>query len=477
MRLDHFVGREAQIRSLRSFFERPPKSKITAVHGRRRIGKTRLVREAYSDARLLSFEGLEGAGSEEQRKHFRNTLYRHSGLESHRIASARDWTDLLLLLAEYVKQEPCVLFFDEFPWMAAGRRELVSKLKYVWDQVLAQEACVHLVLCGSVSSFLVNKVIQSRALYGRIDEVIELGPLGFHEVAPGFFGRRSVLEALEYYLAFGGVPKYLELHDDRRSIPLNLSDLCFRPGAYFLDELDRLFVSHFGKVRHYRDIVEFLAHRGFATRSQIGGHLGLDSGGRLSELMDDLCLAGFVEPYSPVHNPTSTYLRRYRIRDPFLRFYFRFIGPVRDRISRSMDGVPLHKSLPHARYGVFKGLAFEHFCSQHAGLIARKLGFSAIAYEHGAWSRKGDLATGAQVDLLFRRADRVSTVCEVKFRGHVGREVIEEVERKVAALSGFPRHAVEKVLISALPPTADLREEGYFTRIITADDLLDDRPL
>lgn len=359
MRSDQFVGREAQVRSLRGFFERPPRSKITAIHGRRRIGKTRLVREAYRDARLLSFEGLEGAGSAEQRKHFRNTLYRHSGLESHRIASASDWTDLLLLLlAEYVKQEPCVLFFDEFPWMAAGRTELVSKLKYVWDQVLAQEARVHLVLCGSVSSFLVDKVIRSRALYGRIDEVIELGPLGFHEVAPGFFGRRSTLEAPEYYLAFGGVPRYLELHDDRRSIPQNLSELCFRPGAYFLDELDRLFVSHFGKVRHYRDIVELLARRGFATRPQIGGHLGLDSGGRLSELLDDLCLAGLVEPYSPVHNPTSTYLRRFRIRDPFLRFY---------------------------------GLAFEHFCGQHAGLIARK----------------------------------------------------------VAALSGFPQYTVERVLISA----------------------------
>ena len=473
-----FIGRQPQLRSLGKFLERNEKSKITAVYGRRRIGKTRLVQQAYrAGVRLLCFEGLEAASSVEQRRHFRNTLYRHSRLEAHRVASAGEWTDLLILLAEYVGKEPCVLFFDEFQWMAAGRNELVSKLKYVWDNYFAREACVHLVLCGSVSSFLVRKVVGSRALYGRIDEVMELGPLPFPEVTAGFFGRRSVREALEYYLAFGGVPKYLELYDDRRSVKLNMVERCFSPGAFFLDELDRLFVSHFGTARHYRSIVELLAARGYATRTVVAKQIGLKSGGQVSGLLEDLCLAGFVEAYSSVHNPTSTKLRRYRIRDPFLRFYFRFIEPLRERIKQGSGGVPLHQALPDGRYRVFLGLAFEHFCYQHAGLLARKLGFSAVAYDYGSWFNRGDQTTGAQVDLLFRRADRVITLCEVKFRDDVGREVIEEVERKVAALRALGDHPVERVLISATPPSRALREEGYFSSIITAEDLLDDRPL
>lgn len=106
--------------------------------------------------------------------------------------------------------------------------------------------------------------------------------------------------------------------DPGRSVLLNLSELCFKPGAYFLDEFDRLFVSHFGRVRHYRAIVEFLATRGFATRDKIAKRLGLRSGGRISGFLENLCLAGFIEGYAPVHNPDSTYLRRYRVADPLL---------------------------------------------------------------------------------------------------------------------------------------------------------------
>jgi AAA+ ATPase superfamily predicted ATPase len=432
------------------------------------------VKEAYGDFPLMHFEGLEGASSAEQRKHFLKTLHRQTGLEAHRIASTSDWGDLLILLAEHVAKKPCVVFLDEFQWMAAERSELVSKLKYVWDNYLAQSAGAHLIVCGSVSSFLVKKVVHSRALYGRIDQIIDLGPLTFSEARTGFFRERSTREGLECYLMFGGIPKYLELFDQHRSVLLNLTDLCFKPGAFFLDEFDRLFVSHFGKVRHYRNIVEFLATRGFATRDEIARKVGLRSGGRITEFLDNLCLAGFIESYGAIQNPGSTHLRRYRIADPYLRFYFRFIRPLKGRLSRGQESLPLHQALPAKRYNVFRGLAFENFCYQHAPLIARKLGFSAVAYDCGSWFRKSDLATGAQVDLLFKRADNVITLCEVKFRERVGREVIDEVARKLAALPGLGNYTVEKALISAFPPSKELLEEGFFSRVLTADDLATD---
>ena len=121
---------------------------------------------------------------------------------------------------------------------------------------------------------------------------------------------------------------------------------------------------------------------------------------------------------------------------------------------------------------MFRGQAFEHFCNQHASLIAHRLGFSAVAYEAGSWFRRADLATGAQVDLLFQRADHVTTLCEVKFKERVGREVIEEVERKVAALEPLGSDTIERVLISARPPSRELLEEGYFSRVLTVEDLV-----
>lgn len=469
-----FVGRKAQLETLRSAIGHPSHACITAIYGRRRIGKTRLVFEAYPDIQILHFEGLEGVGSADQKKHFIKTLWRHSGLSAHRLVSAVDWEDLLILLAEYVAGKRCVIFFDEFQWMAAGRNELVSKLKYVWDNWFKVADSVHLILCGSISSFLVHKVIRSKALYGRIDHIIELGPLAFGEARAGFFSKRSLREALEYYLVMGGVPKYLELYDPSRSVRLNLAEKAFRPNAYFLHEFERLFTSHFGEVAHYRHLVAYLARRGFASREALAAHVGLKPGGRLSTLLENLCLAGFVERYTSVHSPGSTRLMRYRLTDPYLWFYFRFIRPVSPRIQQSRDGLPLHLGLPDKRYDVFLGHAFERFCIQHASVIAHRLGFGAIAYDFGAWFVRSDLASDAQIDLLFKRADHVITLCEVKHRKRVGREVISEVEKKVEALRAKSDDSIEKVLISAFPPARELYDEGYFSRILTAEDFQSD---
>ncbi len=469
-----FVGRRQELKTLREFIDRPSTSRITAIYGRRRIGKTRLVKEAYPKSMLLSFEGLEGVSSSEQRKHFLKTLYAYSGKKEHSLVASSDWTDLLILLADYVAdlEKPVVVFFDEFQWMAAGRKELVSKLKYVWDNFFSGSKGVHLILCGSISSFLVKKVIRSKALYGRVDKIVQLGPLDFGDIRRGFFKNRSVLEALEYYLVMGGVPKYLEMFDARRSIALNLAELCFRPNGYFIGEFERLFASHFGKATHYRYIVEFLASRRFATREEIAGHLKLKSGGRISELLENLILAGFIESYGPVHNPGSRRLRRFRISDPYLRFFFSFIRPLEKRIAQTNAEVQLNHALPDSRYRVFLGLAFEHFCYQNAARLASKIGFGIVAYDYGAWFSRRDLAKGAQIDLLFRRADNVITLCEVKHKKNVGLEVINEVEKKVDVLMTQTDQTIEKVLVSAYPPSKKVLNEGYFTRIITADDFV-----
>jgi predicted AAA+ superfamily ATPase len=432
----------------------------------------RQVAKSYQN--VLDFEGLEGASSREQRKHFRNTLYQHTRREEHRIAAPKDWADMLTLLFEHVRTisaERCIIFFDELQWMAAGRSELVSKLKLVWDRYCDQVR-THLVLCGSVSSFLVRKVIRSKALYGRIDQFIDLGPLRFPEVRAGFFHGRSIAEALEYYLVFGGIPTYLELYDQDLSTRLNILDLCFKPGSFFVDELDRLFASHFGSKPEYRRIVKGLARTGPASRPQIARTLGKKSGGHLNGLIEDLCLAGFVEAYNPVHRPNSSHLKRYRINDPFLSFHFRFIEPQARRIGRSDDGLQLAVALPDKRYEVFLGLAFERFCYQHAHLLAKKLGFSAVAYDFGSWFQKRDMTDGAQIDLLFKRADRVLTLCEVKHREKVGLGVISEVEKKVERLRESTNDTIEKVLISARPPSRNVLKAGYFSKVLTIDDFL-----
>ena len=472
VRNSKFVGRQEEIESLRNWSATPNESRITVIYGRRRIGKTRLVEEAYQGFKLLRFEGLEGKGTAEQKRHFVKTFHRYSKSNKHDSSLLSDWEDLLILLSKHIGKRPCVLFFDEFQWMAAGRTDLVSKLKFVWDNYFSKRNRVHLVLCGSVSSFLMKKVVHSKALYGRVDEVIRLGQLSLGEVRRGFFQKRTLQEALEYYLVVGGIPQYLQLYNQSQSVGLNLQRICFRPAGYLFDEFSRIFVSHFGKTPHFQRIVEFLAKSGFGNRDQIMKHLDINSGGRLSTFLDDLELSGFIEAYTPCDNPESTHLRRYRIADPYLRFYFRFIAPMRRKVLKTPGGVPLHLALPVRKYETWRGLAFEFFCYQPAPLSADQLKFSAVSYEYGSWFRRADQQTGAQIDLLFQRADNVLTLCEVKFKRKVGKEVIKEVERKVDALHDFGTHAIEKVLITVTPPSKDLVREGYFSDILLSEDLV-----
>ena len=108
----------------------------------------------------------------------------------------------------------------------------------------------------------------------------------------------------------------------------------------------------------------------------------------------------------------------------------------------------------------------------HAHRIAERLGFGAVNYEAGSWFQRADSSPGAQIDLMFVRADRVVTLCEVKYRdGKIGKAVIKEVEAKIATYPNPKKMSVEPVLITASQPTPELAEAGFFTRILTLEEL------
>ena len=470
-----FVGRTAELEAFGRWRESGSASQLTAVYGRRRIGKTRLIEEAAKGSRFLKFEGLEGDSEEEQKRHFLHTLYSYSGRREHQVLHSDNWIDLFVLLSDFLGQEPAIVLFDEVQWMAAEKPGLVSRLKFAWDNYFLKNNRVHLILCGSVSSFLVKRIINSKALYGRIDLVLHLREMSVRELGTAFMGDRSTHEQLEYYLAVGGIPKYFELLDDSQSARLNLHRLSFSKDAFFFNEFGRLFVSHFGKSQHYRNVVRELAAKPFLSRTDLIARASLPQGGSASRILDELELAGFTDNYGPLGNDDARMLKRYRVADCFLRFYFSFIYPMRKRIGPTP--LPMHQALPDSQFPGWKGLAFEHFCGQSSRALAELLGFSAVRYDVGPWFGREDMKTGAQVDLLFRRADNVLTLCEVKHKKSLGTEVISEVERKVEILLDSPLTrgkglTIERVLVSAYPVPQSVEAQGYFSRIIGLDELV-----
>jgi AAA+ ATPase superfamily predicted ATPase len=471
----NFIGRKRESKLLQQWIKRHPSGQLTVIYGRRRVGKTRLVLETFKDTKLLRFEGLEGHPTAVQQRHFLGQLAEVTGRPEFRSVKATNWTDILGFLADYVEAEtkrsnmPLVIFFDEFQWMCAERVDLVSRLKFLWDGHLS--ACpVHLILCGSVSSFLVKKVVHSKALYGRIHLEIDLQPMEIRDVAE-FFPKRSLREVIELYMALGGIPQYLELVDPARSTLLNLQDLCFTQHGFLVNEYERLLVSHFGRVPHYQAILETLVRRKIASRDQLAKACQLESGGSLSLYLDELELAGFIERYVPLGRSDDSKINRYRLADAYLLFYFQFIRPALKQI-RSAQELPLSRFLPDKQLAPWRELAFERICRKHAYVVAERLGFSAVSYDAGSWFQRADSDPGAQIDLMFVRADRVVTLCEVKYREEkIGKGVIKEVEAKIATYPNPKRMSIEPVLITASDVTQDVLDSGFFTRILTIEDV------
>ena len=197
-------------------------------------------------------------------------------------------------------------------------------------------------------------------------------------------------------------------------------------------------------------------------------------GGRLSEYLENLELAGFIEKYASIDKPVGVRNARYRIADTYLVFYFNFIYPGLKKINQADSQLPLAHFLPERKYLPWKGIAFERLCYQHNRLIAEKLGFGAVQYESGSWFKKGNENNKTQIDLIYIRADSVLTLCEIKFtRNKIGKEVIKDVEKKIEALPNPKRLTIEKVLITAADPTEVLSNERYFHRILSLEDIFD----
>lgn len=470
-----FIGRQHERACLAEWEKRLPRGTLSVLHGRRRVGKTRLIKEVFRKHDLLFFEGLEGQSTRVQQQHFLEQLSLLTRRKKYLKDRPNNWSQPLGFLADYIEErakkgKATVVFLDEFQWMAANRVDLVTRLKFIWDSRLA-DLPVHLILCGSISSFMVRKVVRSKALYGRVHLEIHLRPLTLPEIAP-LFAKRNLREVVELYMAIGGVPQYLEMLEPTKSFILNMQKLCFSRHGYLVEEFERLFASHFGRNPHYRRILEDLGKYPSLSREAIAKNCKLDTGGTLTQYLEELELAGFIERYVPVGRPLHSKILRYRMSDPYLLFYFRFIQPALKQILSGKEQ-PVSRYLPDRRLNPWRGIAFERLCFAHADLIAQKLGFSAVSYDCGSWFRRSDSDPGAQIDLLYSRADNVINVCEIKYRtAKSGKGLIKEVQAKVDHFPASPKASIEPILITASDITDALRNEGFFTNILKLEDLV-----
>ena len=471
-----FIGREEELGNLRAVID-SPKSAIVVIYGRRRIGKSELIRKAFEGRKSISIEGLENGNKSVQMAAFLFQLSQQfknaTVLDRHpRPAS---WKELFVLLYDMIKDDPCHICLDEFQWMASYRSGIISELKLVWDQYLSRLPGVTLILCGSIASFMVTKVIRSSALYGRTDLHIHLKQFTIKESAQMLAGR-GFLETLDAHLFTGGIPKYIDILRDGASIRVALQKHAFTSTGYFVSEFDRIFVSHFGRNPDFRNIIRILSEHPYGLwRKDIARLTDAHEGGILSTHIDDLEAAGFITAYIPVDKKSNSRLKKYFLTDAYLRFYFAFIAQEINSINLGVNKDFFIKLSQTGAFYVWMGRAFEYFCMQHAAVIAQILGFSGINFICGPFFRSSsDTSPGIQIDLLFDRADNVVTLCEMKY-SHIepGIGIISEVEKKAEKLKQYVgKKTIQKVLITLMPPGKELAASGYFYRILQPEEFL-----
>jgi hypothetical protein len=470
-----FYGRKHELSVLREDNWRN-KSMLSAIYGRRRVGKTALVEFAYKNDLLWKFDGIENAKTATQIQFFLKQLAHYSCPDVDLFAS--DWDEAFTLLNNQMLSieknfsKKLVIFFDEFQWMCEMKGKLVSIFKYHWDNYLSKHPKCIFILCGSVSSFIVKKVIQSNSLYGRIDLEINLQPLSLTESHSFFKNTISEKNFIETYMVFGGIPQYLLELNPRMSLMQNLNEYAFKPTGFFFNEFNRLFISHFASNTIYEKILKNLS-KGKLYISELAKKCNVSSGGNFTERLHDTELAGFISKQIPVDKEDDSRLIKFCINDEFLHFYFRFIAPNSSKIVNGHFS--FNRLLKIRDYNQWQGLAFERLCQKHSKQIAEYQRFSAVDYKAGSWFKRANYLRGAQVDLVFVRADKILTACEIKYSSNLKpASIINAFEQKCKALQqSFPMYAIEKVLILGKTGTKNLNLKSYFDHILMANELFD----
>lgn len=467
-----FGGRKQELKILEEEYK-SSKNSLVVIYGRRRVGKSSLIEKFGKNKKLFySFEAIEQGTTIEQIQHFTESLKKQINDPILSSIHFKTWREVFNYLDQKFvnNQHKVVLCFDEFQWMAAGQSKLPSLLKFVWDTQWKNKK-IMLILCGSIASYMVKKVVKSKALYGRISREILLQGLEPNESLILFKNKRSKEEVLKYLLIFGGIPKYLENIDLNESFNKNMNRLCFSKGSFMLEEPDAIFYSQFKETETYLKIVRLL-QTGIHSYKQISDKLKICSGGGLTSYLYNLELAEIISEYKPFDNQSNTNLKRYKLSDEFLCFFYKYMEPNLDLIQGNRSS-NLFDRLCASEYLPWMGYAFERFCLKHAYYLIDKLGLTNEVLRVGPYFKRND--QGFQIDLAIARNDNVISLCEIKYQeSPIKTTIIPEFERKLSLFPIPKGYCVEKVLISTQGPTESLKDTGYFHQYLDLEGIFND---
>ena len=474
---EKFVGREWELQKLRDFAKRKTAGLIVC-QGRRRIGKSTLIEhfslKEHPDTRFIELYGLaprENIENKSQLEHFGELLGLCFELPPFKLY---DWNQAFDALAELTQKERTIILLDEISWMAAGDKDFAGKLKGAWDTKFKKNNELILFLCGSVTTWIEENILKDKGFMGRVSLTLTLDELSLRD-CNHFWNKNSLISSYEKFKLLGvtgGVPRYLEEIDPKKSAEENIKRLCFDKEGVLFDEFDKIFEDIFGKrAREYRQIVQVLTN-GHLEIKDICKRLGIASSGAFIKKLNQLCLSGFLS-HDHVWNLQGRKMQasKYRLKDNYLRFYLKYVNPKRELITKGLYEELYLEELPE--WEVIMGLQFENLVLNQLKQIVSILKIppasilSASPYFQKATAR----IQGCQIDLLIHTKYTLY-VCEIKFKRRIGKEIIDEVISKIQKLKIPSTLTVRPVLLYEGELSNLVLRENFFSHAIKFDELL-----
>ena len=392
-------------------------AEFLAVYGRRRVGKTYLIRQYLKNNIVFDFTGTKDGAKEQQLLHFFDEYVKRAGAKREKQAPS-SWYEAFSYLASYLKRLPKlkrkhVVFIDEMPWLDNPKSNFISALEFFWNQHVSAMDNVVLIACGSASSWIKKKLINARGgLYNRVTQRIKLEPFNLHETAlfiNTLGAKLTSYQIVEIYMVMGGIPFYLKEIIKGKSATQLIDEICFSPKGLLNGEYAQLYHSLFKNADYHIKIIETLSARPQGiTRLDIALKTKI-SEASLSRTLEELVECDFISFYEPLINKKKEAI--YKLTDLYSLFYLKFI-----KANKGGGKGTWERLCNKSTYIAWSGYAFENICMMHIDQIKKALGISGIYSTTSSWLFKGnDTLPGCQVDMIIDRADQTINLCEAKF--------------------------------------------------------------
>ncbi len=470
------VGREAEKKVLKEMLH-SNEAELIAILGRRRIGKTFLIRNFFQKYLVFECTGIHEAGMPEQLFNFSRSL--QQAMQSVvPPAIPNSWVQAFTFLSDFLvsrlKGQPVVVLFDEFPWIHTAKSGFLSAFGHWWNTWASRQPKLKVVICGSAASWMIENILHNKGgLHNRVSRTIQLLPFSLKE-SEEYLIRRGVkldhYQILQLYMAMGGIPQYLKQVDKGQSVQQVIDKLFFEKNGMLKTEFSVLYRSLFDDASRHEAIVRELARKAKGmSRMEVIEACGLTTGGTTTRLFEELEQSGFITQYIPFEKTSRDSI--YKLTDEYSLFYLKFIDRARASGAGTWQRIAEGQS-----YNSWSGYAFEAICQKHVPQIKTALGIAGVYTGASGWRytpKKGE--TGAQIDLLLDRADHTINLCEMKFASgefSIDKKYAAELDTKIKVFKEQTK--TKKAIFPTMVTTYGVKQNIYYSGRIVSEVRMED---